>query len=99
MPFWGDRWGDRAYFTEGRDISNRQTLIDVAAEAGLDGQAAESMLDGDEGMEVIDEASKMADRHQVTGVPCFIINNGITVSGAQQAETFLEAFRQAVVGK
>ena len=26
----------RAYFTEGRDISNRQTLIDVVAEAGLD---------------------------------------------------------------
>ena len=34
----------RAYFTEGRDISNRQTLIDVVAEAGLDRHQAEAVL-------------------------------------------------------
>ena len=85
-----------AYFTEGRDISNRQTLIDVVAEAGLDRKRAEAVLDGDEGMEAIKEAGKMADRHQVTGVPFFIINQTITLSGAQEPDTFLEAFRQAV---
>ena len=84
----------RAYFTEGRDIGNRQTLIDVAAEAGLDRQAAEAMLNSGDGMDVIEEAGELSQRHQVTGVPFFIINNAITLSGAQEPETFLEAFRQ-----
>jgi len=67
----------RAYFTDGRDISNRQTLIDVVSETGLERQVAESMLGSDE-------------------VPFFIINNAITLSGAQEPDTFLDAFRQAI---
>src|SRR5215831_14599623 len=43
----------RAYFTEGRDISNRKTLLDVVAEAGLDRHEAEAMLDGDDGLEAL----------------------------------------------
>lgn len=83
----------RAYFTVGRDIGNPKTLIEVVAEAGLDRGKAEAVLNSDEGMAAIDEASKMADRHYVTGVPFFIVNNGITVSGAQPVESFIEAFR------
>jgi predicted DsbA family dithiol-disulfide isomerase len=86
----------RAYFTEGRDIGNRQTLIDVVSEAGLDRQAAEAMFGSDAGMDVIEEAGKLSQRYQVTGVPFFIINQTITLSGAQEPETFLDAFRQAV---
>ena len=85
----------RAYFTEGRNISDRQTLIDVAAEVGLERQVAETMLNGNEGMDVIEEAGELSQRHQVTGVPSFIINDAITLSGAQEPDTFLDAFRQA----
>jgi predicted DsbA family dithiol-disulfide isomerase len=89
----------RAYFTEGRDISNRQTLIDVVAEVGLEKQRAEAVLNGDEGMEAIKEAEGLSLRHQVGGVPFFIINGKITLSGAQPPEAFLEAFGQAVGGE
>ncbi len=82
----------QAYFTEGQDIGNRQTLIDVAAEAGLERQVAEAMLNSDAGMEVIANDTEMSRRHGVTGVPFFIIDQKITLSGAQQAEVFLEAF-------
>ena len=85
----------RAYFTEGRDIGNRQTLIDLAAEAGLDRQAAEAMLNSGDGMDVIEEAGELSQRHQVTGVPFFIINQTITLSGAQEPETFIGAFKNA----
>jgi hypothetical protein len=44
-------------------------------------------------MDVIQEAGELSQRHGVTGVPFFIINQKVTLSGAQQAETFLEAFR------
>ena len=89
----------RAYFTEGRDISNQQTLIDVVAEAGLDRKRAEAVLNGAEGTEAIKEAKGLSQRHRVDGVPFFIINGEITLGGAQQPEAFLEAFRQAVGGK
>jgi len=85
----------RAYFTDGRDISNCQTLIDVVSETGLERQAAETMLGSDEGMNVIQKAGELSRRHQVTGVPFFIINNAITLSGAQEPDTFLDAFKQA----
>lgn len=84
----------RAYFTEGQDIGNRQTLINVAAETGLDQQAAEAMLESDEGMDVIAIAREMSKRHRVDSVPFFIINDTITLSGAQDSEIFISAFKQ-----
>ena len=76
----------RAYFTEGRDISNSQTLIDVVAEAGLDKKRAETVLDGDEGMEAIRESGEQAQRLRVDSVPFFVVNGKITLSGAQQPD-------------
>jgi predicted DsbA family dithiol-disulfide isomerase len=86
----------RAYFTEGRDISNRQTLIDVVAEAGLDRNRAEAVLNSNDGLEAIKEAEGLSRRHRVDGVPFFIINNEITLSGAQQPDAFLDAFGQVL---
>ncbi len=86
----------RAYFTEGRDIGDRQTLLDVVAEAGLDRRKAEAVLNGDDGLEAIKEADELARRFRVEGVPFFIVNGKITLSGAQPPDAFLEAFRQAL---
>jgi predicted DsbA family dithiol-disulfide isomerase len=85
----------RAYFTEGRDISNRQTLIAVVAQAGLEPHLAEATLNGEGGMDAIKEAEELSRRHPIGGVPFFIINNQITLSGAQQPDAFLDAFRAA----
>ncbi len=89
----------RAYFTEGRDISNRQTLIDVVAEAGLDRHQAEAVLNSDEGMGAIKEAEELSRRLRVDSVPFFIIDGKLTLSGAQLPDAFLEAFRQAISSK
>jgi predicted DsbA family dithiol-disulfide isomerase len=86
----------RAYFTEGRDIGKRQTLLDVVVEAGLDRKRAEAVLESDEGQEALREADELGRRFRVDGVPFFIVNGKITLSGAQQPEAFLEAFRKAM---
>jgi predicted DsbA family dithiol-disulfide isomerase len=86
----------RAYFTEGRDISNKQTLLEVVAEAGLDRGKAEAVLKGDEGIDAIKDAGDEARRLRVDSVPFFVVNGKITLSGAQQPDTFLEAFRRSV---
>jgi predicted DsbA family dithiol-disulfide isomerase len=88
----------RAYFAEARDINNRQKLIDVVADAGLDRHQAEGVLNRGEGMEAIKEAGDLSQHFRVDGVPFFIINRKITVGGAQQPEAFLEAFGKAIFG-
>jgi predicted DsbA family dithiol-disulfide isomerase len=88
-----------AYFTEGRDITNRQTLIEVVADVGLDRQLTETMLNSNEGFDELKEAEELSRRHRVGGVPFFIINNEITLSGAQQPDAFLDVFEQANGGK
>ena len=85
-----------AYFTEGKDISNRQTLLDVAAEAGLDRSKAEGVLNSSDGEEAIREAHELSRRVRVEGVPFFIINGKVTLSGAQPPDAFLAAFKEAV---
>ncbi|TWU23398.1 DSBA-like thioredoxin domain protein [Novipirellula galeiformis] len=84
----------QAYFTDALDISDRPTVIDVVAGAGLDRNAAETLLSGDQAMDVIVSAKERSQRYGVEGVPFFIIDQKITLSGAQPAETFLEALCQ-----
>ena len=84
-----------AYFTEGRDISNRQTLLDVVTEASLNRGQAEATLNGHDSLAAISKASEQARQFRVDSVPFFVVNNQITLSGAQAPETFLEAFKQA----
>jgi predicted DsbA family dithiol-disulfide isomerase len=86
----------RAYFTDGRDINNRQTLLDVVAEAGLHRHEAEALLDSGDGLEAVKDAGALARRFRVDGVPFFIINSEIILSGARQPDAFLEAFRRAI---
>jgi predicted DsbA family dithiol-disulfide isomerase len=78
-----------AYFTDGRDISNRQALLDVVAEAGLDRHQAESLLNSEDGLEVIKEADALARRFRVDAVPFFLVNGTLMLSGAQLPNFFV----------
>jgi predicted DsbA family dithiol-disulfide isomerase len=42
------------------------------------------------------QVDRQARRFRVDGVPFFIINGAVTLSGAQQPDAFLDAFRQAI---
>jgi predicted DsbA family dithiol-disulfide isomerase len=85
-----------AYFTEGRNIADRQTLIEVVADAGLEHRLAETMLNRNDGIDEFKEAEKLSQRHQVSGVPFFVINDEFALSGAQVPDVFLDAFRQVI---
>lgn len=85
----------RAYFTEGRDLGHTPRLLDVAAETGLDRGRAEELLRGDEGRAEVRGAEVQARRLGVQGVPFFIINGEVMLSGAREVSVFLEAFERA----
>jgi predicted DsbA family dithiol-disulfide isomerase len=85
----------RAYFAEGRDISQATVLLDVVAEAGLDRGRAEAALNSDEGLAAIRAAEEQSRRAGVQGVPHFLINGTLALSGAREPSVFLDAFEAA----
>lgn len=98
-----DQWGCqdavvealfRAYFSQGRDIGDQPTLIELAAQAGLDRPAVERMFNSDEGIDAIAMGRQLFQQHQVSGVPFFIVNHAIALSGAQPPQAFVDAFEQ-----
>jgi predicted DsbA family dithiol-disulfide isomerase len=85
----------RAYFIEGANLTDRNTLADIAARAGLERQAVLDYLAGEAGRDVITAADVEARNAGIGGVPFFIFNRKVGVSGAQEPETLLDAMLQA----
>lgn len=86
----------RAHFSEGANLTDMATLAGLAARAGLDREAVADYLAGDEGREAIARADVEARNAGIGGVPFFIFNRRIGVSGAQDPDTLLQAMEQAL---
>jgi predicted DsbA family dithiol-disulfide isomerase len=85
----------RAYFTEGALMSDRETLVALAAEAGLDAEEARAMLSSDRFAAEVRADEHDAQRLGISAVPTFVADRAIGVSGAQPAEQLLGFLRQA----
>lgn len=84
-----------AYFTEGRDISDPETLQQLGAGAGLDPEEVRTLLDGDAYASEVRRDEEEAYSLGITGVPFFLFNRQYAVSGAQPVEAFVQALRSA----
>lgn len=85
----------RAYFIEGANLSDPDTLADIAVRAGLEREALAAYLAGDADRELVLGADIEARSAGIGGVPFFIFNRKVGVSGAQEAETLLDAMVRA----
>jgi len=85
----------RAHFTEGADLSDRQTLTRLLGEAGADPERVRAVLDGTEYADAVQADIADARVLGANGVPFFVIDRRYGISGAQPAETFLQALRTA----
>lgn len=85
----------RAYFCEGANLTDITVLARYAAQAGLDRAATEAFLRSDEGADLIRAADAEARQVGIEGVPFFIVNRTIGLSGAQDPEVLLQAMQQA----
>jgi predicted DsbA family dithiol-disulfide isomerase len=85
-----------AYFVQGKDVGDRDTLIEIAgAAAGMNADKVKTFLDSEEAATAVREAENKRRELQINGVPNFIINNRVSFSGAQSVKTFIRAFEQA----
>lgn len=80
-----------AYFMEGRAIGDHDTLVELAAEVGIDAGRARSVLESDEFAADVRADEREAVELGITGVPFFVISRRYGVSGAQPPEVMLKA--------
>jgi len=85
----------RAYLGEGRAIGEREVLVEIAAEAGLDHEAARTMLASDAHAAAVRADEARARVFGISGVPFFAIGERVGVSGAQPSEVLLEVLDEA----
>jgi predicted DsbA family dithiol-disulfide isomerase len=89
----------RAYFCEGVNFSDPQSLIEVGASAGMDAMELKRFFVGRESAAAVRAEEQRARMLGISGVPLYVINEVVAFSGSQPAETFLEPLRTTPVRK
>jgi predicted DsbA family dithiol-disulfide isomerase len=84
----------RGYFTDGQNPSDRETLVRLAAEAGLDAAAAQEVLASGAFAKEVRELEAFYQQHGINSVPAMILNGRHLVSGSQSVEYYEQMLRQ-----
>ncbi len=84
-----------AYFRNGADLGDIETLADIAATGGLDRDAVRALLGTDAGQDEVLRRDAMARQAGISGVPSFALQGHVLFSGAQPAEEMVRVFRHA----
>jgi predicted DsbA family dithiol-disulfide isomerase len=84
-----------AYWTEGTDVGDPTALRRLAAEVGLPREdVEETIADGDAYLGQVLESTRRAQSIGINGVPAFVLDQRLLISGAQPIEVFGQAFAQ-----
>jgi predicted DsbA family dithiol-disulfide isomerase len=86
----------KAYFIENRFIGDANVLVQIAQDAGLDGDAARAFVTDPEQLENVAAADARVREMGISGVPFFIFNQKVAVSGAQDPANLLAAMQQSL---
>lgn len=84
-----------AYFTQGKNMADLNTLVQIAEKIGLNKRDARAVLESDQFSNAVKHDMQTAKGMNIRGVPFFLFNRKFVVSGAQQTETFVKALKQS----
>lgn len=82
------------YFEEGKDIGDLEVLLQIAEQQGLNSDEVKASILSGEKQDDVEEDQDIAAELGITGVPFFVIDGKLGLSGAHPVETFLKAFRK-----
>jgi predicted DsbA family dithiol-disulfide isomerase len=83
------------YFTEGGDLTQRDVLVQAAADCGLDPNDVRLRLASDEDVADVEAEANSAKEAGIDGVPCFILGGVVAVQGAQAPDYLAQAIERA----
>jgi predicted DsbA family dithiol-disulfide isomerase len=84
-----------AYFTKARSMGDHTVLRSVARSVGLDPVRVDEVLAGEEFAEDVQDDLREARELGISGVPFYVLDRRLAVSGAQPTEVFAQALQQA----
>lgn len=84
----------KAYFTNGEDVNNKETLKQLGIQAGLDSNKIDEALNSNIYADEVQEDILMAQKLGIQGVPFFVFDNKYAISGAQHVETFVKTLEK-----
>ncbi len=94
----GDEMEERlflAYFTEGKNIADTDTLAQLGVEIGLDANELQTAFTDEQYVYMMTQDIQEARQIGVNGVPYFVFNRKYAISGAQPPQAFLETLRKS----
>lgn len=83
-----------AYFTEGRAIGERSTLVEIAAAVGIPSPEAEAWMTSERGSKEVEADRTMAASFGITSVPTFVFNRESGIAGAHPATELLRELKR-----
>jgi predicted DsbA family dithiol-disulfide isomerase len=88
----------KAYFTEGRNIDDTETLIELGSNLGLSTDEIKQTIAGNQYANDVKHDIAEAQQLGVRGVPFFVLNRKYAVSGAQETGVFADTLTKAFAG-
>ena len=85
-----------AYWSEGKDVGDRDVLAQCAGEAGINAQQIRELFDTTQDVEETNAEIQHATNIGVTGVPTFILGQSYALVGAQSPEVLADAINRVV---
>jgi len=85
-----------AFFEQGRDISDREVLVNVALDCELESVIQTAFSDPAEGRDDVEAEEKRLRGLGVTGIPNLLINGRVLVPGPADVSTYIQALDQAL---
>ena len=78
------------YFIEGGDVGNVETLIKISKQTNIYDEKIKNYLESNLDNKNLLNEQQQAKKIGIKGVPCFIFNKELVVSGAQPSENFVQ---------
>ena len=87
----------KAYFEDGLNIGDIETLVSVGKATGMDATELRSLLSSDAALNQVKADAASARKKRINSVPFFIFNNKVSINGSQSVDVFLEALYRAAL--
>ena len=80
----------KSYFEESKDIGDINVLLDIAKKVGMDAEKIRNKFENDDDRSIIISEEQGNRENGVMGVPAYIIDDGITLTGSQPVDSIVK---------
>ena len=85
----------KAFFIDGMNLTDFEIVSKVASDSGLDSETINGVFHDNLFEKFVQEDIKMSKKYNITGVPFYVIDDSIGISGAQPPEVIVDAINQS----